>query len=145
MNNDPDKQPTQSFQNRLTGEAVDIPTVIYPKTGGCIVLWENIQSGFKNAESILNTKSLVPFMKDDNLKQIIPKRIASHSGVVLDVLVEGNGQVDSTREVANLSQVLSTGKKSKDCDEQPTNQSLVMNPKTIPEVSQPSIFVHIHT
>ncbi|KAF9922588.1 hypothetical protein BGZ65_009454, partial [Modicella reniformis] len=97
---------SQAFQSRLTDEVVHIPVRIDPKTDKSFVLWKNIQNGFENAKSIRNGVSLVPFMIDENFEQIIPLRIAYHSGVVLEV-VEGNSQIHSTtEEPTSLARIL---------------------------------------
>ncbi|KAF9932086.1 hypothetical protein BGZ65_004611, partial [Modicella reniformis] len=84
---------------------------------------------------------------------MIPLRIAHHPGVELDVVIETTEQTISTGEAVYLSQIPSAGKeKSKVHDDQliktedtpaitdnPTNQSLIMYPKTIPEIPQSSI------
>ncbi|KAG0002891.1 hypothetical protein BGZ65_002230 [Modicella reniformis] len=100
--NDPDEQPTQSFRNRLTGEVDEIPTVLDSNTGKRIVLWDDIQFGFQNAGPIWNAR-------------LLPKRIAYHAGVVLDVVVKNTEQ--------NISQIQSARKESMDHDDQ-LNQTL---------------------
>jgi hypothetical protein len=65
-----DEQPLQSFQRRpVTDYVADIPALTDPKTGERIILWSDIQDAFKNAESIWNGKSLVPFLKDENFER----------------------------------------------------------------------------
>ena len=68
MSSDPDEL-SQSFRNRLTGDVVSIPAATDPKTGKHIILWRDIQAVFRNAESVRNGKSFVPFMMDENLEQ----------------------------------------------------------------------------
>ncbi|KAF9998845.1 hypothetical protein BGZ65_005720 [Modicella reniformis] len=154
MNNDSGKLLYQQFR-RPSSPIVNIPTVIDPRTGERIVLWEDIQSMFNKAESIWNGRSLVMFMKDENLKQGIPERIAYHPGIVLDVVVEDNGQVDSIREAANLSQIPSTGRELKDYDDQLNkplatlasadimpNPYLFVYPEKVPHDTQSSTLTH---
>lgn len=61
--------PMQAFRNRYTKDVANIPTLVDPKTGNRVVLWEDIRSGFKKAESIWNGDSLVLFLKDENLER----------------------------------------------------------------------------
>ncbi|KAF9980975.1 hypothetical protein BGZ65_004459, partial [Modicella reniformis] len=152
--NDPDEQPTQSFRNRLTGEVAEIPTEIDPKTGKRIVLWDDILSLFQDAGSIRNANALVPFLKDDNLQLFIPKRIAYHPGVILDMVVKTTEQTISTREDVRLPQIQPARTESKDHDDRldqtlttltiadNTNQSLVVCPEGIPHGTQSSILTH---
>ncbi|KAF9946423.1 hypothetical protein BGZ65_009739, partial [Modicella reniformis] len=154
MNNDSGKQSYQAFRSPSTLKVTNIPTAIDPKTGKPIILWRDIQSVFKNADSIRNGEFLVPFMIDENLEQVIPLRIVHHPGVVLDVVVDTIGQTISTGEDVHLSQIPSAGKESKGYDDQlnqtvatpaiadnTIDQSLIIYPKTIPEVSQSSFMV----
>jgi hypothetical protein len=68
MATSPDQQHVQTFRSSLTDEVVNIPTFL-DKTGLRIVLWSDIQAGFKNAESVRNDMCLVPFIKDKNFEQ----------------------------------------------------------------------------
>ncbi|KAF9997086.1 hypothetical protein BGZ65_007329, partial [Modicella reniformis] len=97
-------QPIQAFKSQATGRVANITTRPDSRTGEPIVLWRDIQSGFKNAESIWNGEYLVSPLTDENLEPITPLRIAYQSGAVLKV-VEGNGQVHSTGEPARLAEV----------------------------------------
>ncbi|KAK3805107.1 MAG: hypothetical protein J3Q66DRAFT_407789 [Benniella sp.] len=49
MATSPDQQHVQTFPSSLTDEVVNIPT-FSDKTGLRIVLWSDIQTGFKNAD-----------------------------------------------------------------------------------------------
>ncbi|KAF9951006.1 hypothetical protein BGZ65_006249, partial [Modicella reniformis] len=152
MNNDSDKQPTQAFRDPSTLKVSNIQTVMDPKTGRSIILWRHIQAAFEKAKAIWNGDSLVSFMIDENLEEVIPWRIAYHPGVVLDVVMDTTEQIISTGEAVCLSQIHSAGKEaSKDRDDRSnqtvttpaiadntTNQSLIIYSKTIPEVSQSS-------
>ncbi|KAG0218811.1 hypothetical protein BGX31_011494 [Mortierella sp. GBA43] len=75
-------QPTQEFQCHSTNEVLEIATYLDPETGGRIVRWEEIQAEFENAKSIRNGKMAVPFLRDASLKEIIPRRIAYHPGII---------------------------------------------------------------
>ncbi|KAF9981657.1 hypothetical protein BGZ65_003707 [Modicella reniformis] len=154
MNNISD-DPSQTFRNRSTGDVANIPTVIDPKTGKHIILWRDIQAGFDKAKGIWNGKSLVPFVIDENLEQVVPLRITYHPEVVLDVVVDTTEQTISTGEAVCVTQASSTGKELRDLDDRldqteaalaiavnTINQSLVMYPKRILEVPQTSIFTH---
>ncbi|KAF9935789.1 hypothetical protein BGZ65_003007, partial [Modicella reniformis] len=83
------------------------------KTGKCIILWSDIQSGFKDVSSIRKGETLVPFMKDEEFKQILPLRIPYHPEVVLDVIVEGDDQPDSTRQDIDTTRVTPMNKESR--------------------------------
>ncbi|KAI8349177.1 hypothetical protein B0O80DRAFT_171016 [Mortierella sp. GBAus27b] len=87
MSADTNAQPMQEFRSRSTDEVLEIATYLDPGTGNHVVLWEDIKAGFKNADSIRNGRSLVPFLKDANLKEIIPRRIAYYPGTVLDIIL----------------------------------------------------------
>ena len=69
MTTGPDKQPMQALRCRSTDKLAHIPTFVDPKTGDRIVLWSDIQAGFKNVESIWKGTSLVPFLKDEQFEQ----------------------------------------------------------------------------
>lgn len=69
MTINPVGQPLQAFRSRSTGEVSNIPTLTDPKTGQYIVLWRDIKSAFKNAESLWNGNSMVTFLTDENLEQ----------------------------------------------------------------------------
>ncbi|KAF9988327.1 hypothetical protein BGZ65_007432 [Modicella reniformis] len=98
------EQPIQPFRNRSTGRVANIPTVSDPKTEGRSILWSDIKTGFKNAESIWNGECLVPLLRDENLEQITPLRIAYHPEIVLEA-VEADAQVDSTRAAASSTAI----------------------------------------
>ncbi|KAF9987364.1 hypothetical protein BGZ65_004014, partial [Modicella reniformis] len=157
MNNDSGKQPSQPFRNPSTLKVTNIPAVIDPKTGNPIILWRHIQAAFEKAKVILNGDSLVSFMIDENLEEVIPLRIAYHPGVVLDVVMETTERIISTKEAVSLSQIHSAGKeesKGHDDDrlnqtvatlaieDNTTNQSLVVHPERIPHDIQSSILTH---
>lgn len=59
----------QAFRSRSTGDIVDIPALVDPKTGNHIILWRDIQSVFENAKTVWNGKSLIPLLTDENLEQ----------------------------------------------------------------------------
>ncbi|KAI8349061.1 hypothetical protein B0O80DRAFT_429173 [Mortierella sp. GBAus27b] len=88
MNAGTTTQPKQKFRCRATGDILAIATHLDPNTGERVVLWEDIQAGFKNADSIRDEDSLVSFLRDASLKEIIPRRIAYYPGTVLDVIVD---------------------------------------------------------
>lgn len=69
MTINPVGQPLQAFRSRSTGEVSNIPTLTDPKTGQYIVLWRDIKSAFKNAESLWNGNSMITFLTDENLEQ----------------------------------------------------------------------------
>ncbi|KAG0208599.1 hypothetical protein BGX31_002289, partial [Mortierella sp. GBA43] len=86
--------PKQKFRCRSTGAILAIATHLDPDTGERVVLWEEIQAGFKDADSVRDEDSLVSFLRDTTLKEIIPRRIAYHPGTVLDVIVDDHHHRD---------------------------------------------------
>lgn len=56
----------QSFRGRSTLKTANIPTLKDPETGEPIVLWRDIKSAFKDAETIWVGDSLVPLLIDNN-------------------------------------------------------------------------------
>ncbi|KAG0246576.1 hypothetical protein B0O80DRAFT_169683 [Mortierella sp. GBAus27b] len=82
-----DEESVQTLYNRLTKETVKIPVMNDRGTKQSVVLWSDIQSSFENVTSIRIGEILVPFMKDENFNELVPKRIAHHPGIVLDVVV----------------------------------------------------------
>ncbi|KAG0254889.1 hypothetical protein BG011_005450 [Mortierella polycephala] len=66
-----------------------IPTVFDKKTGQNVIIWEDIQAIFKDAEYIKNSDAAVPFLRDGSLDRLVPLRISYHPGVVLDLIVRG--------------------------------------------------------
>ncbi|KAG0198168.1 hypothetical protein BGX31_004644, partial [Mortierella sp. GBA43] len=92
MNTGTTTQPKQKFRCRATGDILAIVTHLDPNTGERVVLWEDIQAGFKNADSIRDEDSLVSFLRDASLKEIIPRRIAYYPGTVLDVIVDDHNR-----------------------------------------------------
>ncbi|KAG0210847.1 hypothetical protein BGX31_001805 [Mortierella sp. GBA43] len=85
-------QPMQEIQCRSTDEVLEIATHLDPDSGERVVLWEEIHAGFRNADSIRNGKSVVPFLRGADLKEIIPRRIAYYPGTVLDVILDGHSR-----------------------------------------------------
>ncbi|KAI8349052.1 hypothetical protein B0O80DRAFT_501480 [Mortierella sp. GBAus27b] len=96
-------QSTQEFRCRSTNEVLEIVTRLDPDTGERVVLWEEIQAGFKNAHSIRNGKVVVPFLRGVDLKEIIPRRIVHHPGTVLDVILDDHNCGYSLSHDPNLN------------------------------------------
>ncbi|KAF9362602.1 hypothetical protein BGX34_005842 [Mortierella sp. NVP85] len=92
----------QAFRSRSTDRIINISTV---KDGSDQygVLWGDIQNMFKNAVSIKDGESLVPFMTDEHSRRINPLQIAYHPGVVLEVVEQTNSQVNASRGTTDLS------------------------------------------
>ncbi|KAG0228366.1 hypothetical protein B0O80DRAFT_501582 [Mortierella sp. GBAus27b] len=118
-------QPMQEFQRRSSEDVVRITTRVDPRTKERVVLWRDIQSGIKNAESIWNGNSLVSFLTDDNLEEIIPLRIAYHPGVVLEVDVDGHSQLNPELNFVNLTPAARTS--SSDLDAQTSDENTADN------------------
>ncbi|KAK3821161.1 MAG: hypothetical protein J3Q66DRAFT_438072 [Benniella sp.] len=78
-------QPLQAFRSRSTGKTANIPTHIDSKSGVRIVLWRDIKSAFKNADTIWRGTSLVPCLTDEDFEPITPLRIAYLPDMVLEV------------------------------------------------------------
>jgi hypothetical protein len=64
----------QTFRCRSTGEEIDIPVQKGTTQNELFVLWSDIQSGFKNAESVRNGRALIPFIKDRNNCEYVDPR-----------------------------------------------------------------------
>ncbi|KAF9928655.1 hypothetical protein BGZ65_006144, partial [Modicella reniformis] len=164
MNNESGKQSYQAFRNPATLKVTNIPTVMDSKAGKSIILWRDIQAGFKNADSIRNGEFLVPFMIDENLEQVFPLRIVHQPGIVLDVFVETTKQNIFIGEDVCLPQIPSEGnEESKDYDDQlnesvysldiavasldiadnTTNRPIVVYPRTNSEASHSSVLPRI--
>ncbi|KAF9362603.1 hypothetical protein BGX34_005843 [Mortierella sp. NVP85] len=111
------EQLVQAFRRQSTDEIVNIPAATDTKSGECFVLWSDIQGKIKNAESIRNGESLVPFMENDkSSKQTTSLRIAHHPGVVLEV-VEGTGSpFDTPITTTGLITDTLSEQAPKDCD-----------------------------
>jgi uncharacterized phage protein gp47/JayE len=62
-------QHIQEFRRRSTKDVIQITTHPDPKTGQRVVLWADIQSAIKNAESVWNGTFLVSFLRDENLME----------------------------------------------------------------------------
>jgi len=62
---------SQQFRDPATSKTVLIPTRIDKKTEGRFVLWEDIQSAFKNASYVTHDGEVVLFMVDDSFKQYV--------------------------------------------------------------------------
>ncbi|KAG0246593.1 hypothetical protein B0O80DRAFT_429182 [Mortierella sp. GBAus27b] len=93
-----DTEPFQTFHCHSTGKAFDIPTTVDPKTGRYIVLWSDVQDAFDSVKSVRHGRSLVPFLKDENLERITPLRIAYHPDQVLEVMTEDDSQISRNRD-----------------------------------------------
>ncbi|KAG0271751.1 hypothetical protein BGZ95_000398 [Linnemannia exigua] len=78
---------SQDFRIESTSKIHTIQTRL-DKSGQFIVLWQDVQVVFKNAEFALDAGIVVPFLADDDFKLINPRRIIYRPGVVLDVVVE---------------------------------------------------------
>ncbi|KAI8349157.1 hypothetical protein B0O80DRAFT_501571 [Mortierella sp. GBAus27b] len=84
--------PVQKFRCPSTDQSLKIAAHLDSETGKHFVLWKDIQVGFKNADSIRDGETLVPFLKDANWEEITPLRIAYHPGTVLDVILDGHNR-----------------------------------------------------
>jgi hypothetical protein len=69
MNTITTAQLVQEIRCRSTDEVLEIATHLDPDSGERVVLWEEIQAGFRNADSIRNGKSVVPFLRGADLKE----------------------------------------------------------------------------
>ncbi|KAI8349156.1 hypothetical protein B0O80DRAFT_429247 [Mortierella sp. GBAus27b] len=95
MSTDTATPPVQKFRCPSTDQFLKIATHLDSETGKHFVLWKDIQVGFKNADSIRDGETLVPFLKDSNWEEITPLRIAYHPGTVLDVILDGHNREHS--------------------------------------------------
>ncbi|KAF9930703.1 hypothetical protein BGZ65_005198, partial [Modicella reniformis] len=88
--------PSQAFRVDSSSKVTTIPTRHDPKTGQRVVRWIDIQQYYKNAIGILNGVDAVLFLTNDDLEDLIPRRIAHHPGVILEVLMEDGSQGSSS-------------------------------------------------
>ncbi|KAF9363602.1 hypothetical protein BGX34_003722 [Mortierella sp. NVP85] len=116
MDPHPDDPFLQTFRCRSTGEVLDIPTILDPTTGERMVFWEDILSGFKNAESVRNGKSLVSFLRDENQKRIEPLRIAYHPGVELEITIGSHINLSPSAATACNLEYVTAHKEAKETD-----------------------------
>lgn len=86
----------QAFRSRSTDEVTHIPAVMDTSTGQYIIPWKTIQSTFGSAKFIKNGEAMVPFMKNEKLRRVMPLRIAHHPGVVLEVVERANGPSEAS-------------------------------------------------
>ncbi|KAG0307733.1 hypothetical protein BGZ98_009932 [Dissophora globulifera] len=75
--------PDDFFESRVTSIIINHDD----RSGQRFVLWRNIQNVFPHAEYVLNSDDIVGFMKDDDLNEVQPLRIACHPEVILRVVV----------------------------------------------------------
>ncbi|KAG0221385.1 hypothetical protein B0O80DRAFT_502497 [Mortierella sp. GBAus27b] len=97
--------PTQAIRDCSSGEIIYVPTTIDHETGQCVVLWKDIQDTFENAKSVRSGKKPVPFMKDECTQNIMPLRIAHNPEIVLEVVVQPNGQAISDGSQASTNRI----------------------------------------
>ncbi|KAF9975233.1 hypothetical protein BGZ65_008347, partial [Modicella reniformis] len=88
--------PSQAFRVSSSSKITTIPTRHDPKTGKRVVRWIDIQQYYEKAKGILNGVDAVLFLTNDNLEDLIPRRIAHHPGVILEVLMEDGSQGSSS-------------------------------------------------
>ncbi|KAF9366391.1 hypothetical protein BGX34_003348 [Mortierella sp. NVP85] len=101
---------SQQFRDLATSKTVLIPTRVDKKTEGRFVLWEDIQTAFKNASYVTHDGEVVLFMIDDNFKHLFPRRISYYPGAVLDVVVsEPEQTVGVVSKPAPVSAIESPG------------------------------------
>ncbi|KAG0246581.1 hypothetical protein BGX31_000559 [Mortierella sp. GBA43] len=93
------EQSSQAFRGSSRAGIIYISTVLDNKTGKRIVLWEDIQDVFRDAQYVRNGNAHVSFMRDENFTRIMPLRIAYYPEAVLDV-VEGPATPTSPSGVA---------------------------------------------
>ncbi|KAF9988521.1 hypothetical protein BGZ65_000591 [Modicella reniformis] len=79
--------PLQSFQ-AIGSLALSIPTRQDSKTNEFMVLWNDVQHAFKNADYIRHHATVIPFMIDESFEYLRPLRIRHHPDVVLEVVLK---------------------------------------------------------
>ncbi|KAI8600821.1 hypothetical protein EDD21DRAFT_124451 [Dissophora ornata] len=65
---------------------IGIPARFDIGTGSHLVLWKDIQLAFEDAKYLMQGSNMVPFLIDDGLRHLDPKRIKYDPGVVLDIV-----------------------------------------------------------
>ncbi|KAG0205945.1 hypothetical protein BGX28_002537 [Mortierella sp. GBA30] len=73
------------------------------KSGQDVILWSDILKVFKNAQFALCEDEVVPFLVDDNFEDLVPLRIASCPGKIIDVLLESPRLTVATSTPGNNS------------------------------------------
>ncbi|KAF9922681.1 hypothetical protein BGZ65_009408, partial [Modicella reniformis] len=99
--------PFQEFRTRDSSDVVAIPTRYDPKTKGFIMRWKDIQHHFENAKRVMNGKSGILFLTDDDLEDLQPLRISHYPDVVLEVVVTDHVPVSpsSTRTSGSTMEI----------------------------------------
>ncbi|KAF9216314.1 hypothetical protein BGZ59_010188 [Podila verticillata] len=114
------------------------------KSGSKVILWNDVQRVFKNAQFIMNGDAAVSFLTDDNFDDLIPLRISFHPEVILDVILEGSisspAPEEPTTFPSTASPQLRTDSNSgpRTCHE--LGEGSIPSPTSTPPISrQPSI------
>ncbi|KAG0314807.1 hypothetical protein BGZ99_007845 [Dissophora globulifera] len=94
--------PYQQFHSIPSNGIAAIRTRFDEKTAQYFILWNEIQLAFKDAQCVADGSALVPFMIGDDLKELIPRRIEYHPGIVLQVIQQTHtpNSVDSVCQTA---------------------------------------------
>ncbi|KAG0198799.1 hypothetical protein BGX31_004469, partial [Mortierella sp. GBA43] len=98
-----DSRPKQAFRCLSTNQVFEITVRRDPRTGKDIILWRDILSAFENAEVILNGRTMVLSLEDDQFVELEPSRIEHHPGVELGVVVRNRDQASSNAEGSSKS------------------------------------------
>jgi hypothetical protein len=61
--------PTQQFRARGSLDTIDIPTRRDPKTGFFVVRWRDILHCFDDTKRIMNGRTVVLYLTDDDLEE----------------------------------------------------------------------------
>ncbi|KAF9348654.1 hypothetical protein BGX26_012947 [Mortierella sp. AD094] len=78
---------TQKFRAQGSSEIISFKARKDFKTGHHVIMWEDIKMAFGNVELIRDGSNFVPFLLDENLERLEPKRISYYPGAVLEVIM----------------------------------------------------------
>ncbi|KAG0276039.1 hypothetical protein BGZ96_003496 [Linnemannia gamsii] len=79
--------PPTSVSPALLAEIYYVDCHLDPTTQKPVVLWDDILQAFVNAVQVRDKARVVPFLKDSDLRNLEPRRIAAVPDTVLDVAV----------------------------------------------------------
>ncbi|KAG0228965.1 hypothetical protein B0O80DRAFT_457511 [Mortierella sp. GBAus27b] len=98
--------PSQPFKSETSARITTIPTRLDARRGERIIRWDDILQCYGDTTRfVMNGQNVVLFLTDDDLKNLIPFRIAYHPDVVLVVVTEDHLREESRpTNVASLSE-----------------------------------------
>ncbi|KAG0231362.1 hypothetical protein BGX31_005537 [Mortierella sp. GBA43] len=95
---DSQQQLLRSIGSATTEEPVSVPAEHDSDTGQLVVMFDDIKSRFGRATCVMKENQLVPFEKDKDFNDLVPRRIKYHPGVILDVKLDNPGKEVPSRD-----------------------------------------------